>query len=74
MDTKTKRSYAKLINRISKTLNDNVRIFTLGHIKSSNNKYPFQKIILGDHNPRRALISAGIHGDEPAGIETICSF
>ena len=74
MDTQTKRSYSKLINRLSKTLNNNVQTFTLGHIISSNNKYPYQKIILGDHNPRRALISAGIHGDEPAGIETICSF
>ena len=74
MDTQTKRSYTKLINRLSKTLNNNVQTFTLGHILSSNNKYPYQKIILGDHNPRRALISAGIHGDEPAGIETICSF
>ena len=37
-------------------------------------KYPIKKIILGDSKPRRALISAGIHGDEPAGIETICVF
>ena len=74
MSTQKKRSYTELINRLSKTLNNTVQIFTLDHIKYSNNKYPFQKIILGVHNPRRVLISAGIHGDEPAGIETICSF
>ena len=74
MNIRTKRSYTKLINRLSKTLNNTLQTFTLGHIKSTDNKYPFHKIILGNHNPRKALISAGIHGDEPAGIETICSF
>ena len=75
MDTQTKRSYSKLINRLSKTLNNNVQTSTLGHIKYLQIKnIPSIKIILGNHNPRKALISAGIHGDEPAGIETICSF
>ncbi len=74
MSTKKKRSYAQLINRLSKTLNNTVQIFTLDHIKHSTNQYPFQKILLGVNNPRRVLISAGIHGDEPAGIEAICSF
>ena len=32
------------------------------------------KIVLGKENPRRALISAGIHGDEPGGVETIVKF
>jgi predicted deacylase len=74
MSTKKKRSYAELIKRLSKTLNNTVQIFTLDHIKYSTNKYPFQKIVIGSYNPRRVLISAGIHGDEPAGIETICYF
>jgi murein peptide amidase A len=74
MSTKKKRSYVDLVKRLSKTRDNTVQIFTLDYIKYSNNKYPFQKIILGVHNPRRVLISAGIHGDEPAGIETICSF
>jgi len=74
MSTQKKRSYADLVKRLSKALDNTVQIFTLDHIKYSNNKYPFQKIILGVHNPRRVLISAGMHGDEPAGIETICSF
>jgi len=29
---------------------------------------------MGKGNPQRILISGGIHGDEPAGVETICSF
>jgi len=69
----TKRNYLKFVNRLRKALNHNAQISTLGHIKFASNKYPFQKIILGDQNPRRVLISAGIHGDEPAGVESICS-
>ena len=74
MDTQTKRSYINLINRFSNTLDNTIQIFTLDHIKYPNNKYPFHKILLVNHNRKKALISAGIHGDEPAGIETICSF
>lgn len=37
-------------------------------------QYPVYSIILGQGNPKRALISAGIHGDEPAGVETILTF
>jgi len=74
MDTQIKRSYTNVINRLSKKINNTMQIFTLGHIKTPDKKYPFHKIILGNHNPRKVLISAGIHGDEPSGIETICSF
>ena len=74
MGTSTKRNYLKFVNRLRKALTHNTQISTLGHIKFATNKYPFQKIILGDRNPRRVLISAGIHGDEPAGVESICSF
>jgi len=74
MGTSTKRNYLKFVNRLRKALNHNAQISTLGHIKFATNKYPFQKVILGDHNPRRVLISAGIHGDEPAGVESVCAF
>ena len=36
--------------------------------------YPLIKIVTGNGNFRRALISAGMHGDEPAGIEAILKF
>ena len=74
MGTRTKRNYLKFINRLRKALNHDAQISTLGHIKFATNKYPFQKVILGDHNSRRVLISAGIHGDEPAGVESVCAF
>ena len=37
-------------------------------------KYSLVKFILGEGNRRKAMISAGIHGDEPSGVEVICSF
>jgi murein peptide amidase A len=36
--------------------------------------YSLVKFVLGEGNRYKALISAGIHGDEPSGIETICAF
>lgn len=43
-------------------------------LKTPGKNYSLVKIILGEGNRRKALISAGIHGDEPAGVEAICSF
>ncbi len=37
-------------------------------------EYSLVKFILGEGNQHKALISAGIHGDEPGGVETICAF
>ena len=74
MGTSTKRNYLKFVNRLRKALNHDAQISTLGHIKFATNEYPFQKILLGGRNPRRVLISAGIHGDEPAGVESVCAF
>jgi murein peptide amidase A len=36
-------------------------------------EYSLVKFVLGEGNQRKALISAGIHGDEPSGMETICA-
>ena len=69
-----KRNYLKVLNRLNLALNGVTIIKTLGNIKNSKNNYPFIKITLGQNQSKRILISAGIHGDEPAGIETICAF
>ena len=74
MGTSTKRNYLKFVNRLRKALNHNGQISTLGHIKFATNKYPFQKILLGGRNPRRVLISAGIHGDEPVELNQYALF
>jgi protein MpaA len=43
-------------------------------LKTPNKEYTLVKFVLGEGNRRKALISAGIHGDEPSGVETICAF
>ena len=43
-------------------------------LESSKKKYSLIKFILGKGNKYKALISAGIHGDEPSGVETVCKF
>ena len=69
-----KRNFSKILGRLNSALTNITQIATLGYINTSNDVYPFLKITLGHGNSTRALISAGIHGDEPAGVETICSF
>ena len=47
---------------------------TIKTYETSAGFYPLIKIVLGKGNSLRALISAGIHGDEPGGIESILKF
>ena len=47
--------------------------FAINHLMETP-KYSLVKFILGEGNRLKALISAGIHGDEPSGVEAICSF
>ncbi len=74
MNLHTKRNYDKLLGRIKSALNSQVEFKICGEVKSESQTYPLVKIVMGKENRKRALISAGIHGDEPAGVETICSF
>ena len=41
--------------------------------KTPQKTYSLIKIVLGEGNRLKALISAGIHVDEPGGVETLCS-
>ena len=47
--------------------------FAINHLMETP-KYSLVKFVLGGGNRLKALISAGIHGDEPSGVEAICSF
>ncbi len=47
--------------------------FDYSPLKTSKKTYSLIKIVLGQGNRFKALISAGIHGDEPSGVETIYS-
>jgi murein peptide amidase A len=63
-------SFDSIIRSLERTHQDLIEINHTNQIST----YPLIKLVLGKGNPRRALISAGIHGDEPAGIETILFF
>lgn len=47
---------------------------SVGEISGPLSSHDIEKIVLNEGNNKRVLISAGIHGDEPAGVETIYSF
>jgi murein peptide amidase A len=68
--TKKINSFDSIIRCLKRTQPDLIEINHTYQIST----YPLIKLVLGKGNPRRVLISAGIHGDEPAGIDTILSF
>jgi protein MpaA len=74
MRNKNIRKYTDILTKIKSSLNGAGRWVRLGKVSDSITSHVIEKIILGEGNHKRVLISAGIHGDEPAGVETISSF
>ena len=68
------KSFDSILNRLKKIFPQNNCIETVHTLRANYKTYPLLKIVTGNGNFRRALISAGIHGDEPAGIEAILKF
>ena len=46
----------------------------IGNLPALKKEYPVVKIVMGLGNPKRALIAAGIHGNEPAGVHALFAF
>ena len=67
-------SFNSIINRLKNLSIDPGSIETIKTYQTSAGLYPLIKIVLGKGNSLRALISAGIHGDEPGGIESLINF
>ena len=67
-------SFNSVINRLKNISIYPGSIETIKTYQTSAGLYPLIKIVLGKGNSLRALISAGIHGDEPGGIESILNF
>ncbi len=65
---KTGLTYNSLINRLMKI--DDVQMVMIGTLK---NEYPIYMLSYGKGD-RRISLSAGIHGDEPAGVEALLCF
>ncbi len=74
MAPKSIRNYSEIPARLASALDGSMRPVHLGSVYNNLASYPIEKIVVGHGHSKRVLISAGIHGDEPAGVETICSF
>ena len=68
------RNFNDIVDRLRASLNPVGELTEVDTLPGGNREYPLIKIIVGTGTPRRLLISGGIHGNEPAGVETICAF
>ena len=74
MSIESIRSYADILTKIKSSLDGERRWVRLGEVSNSATSHSIEKIVLNEGRSKRVLISAGIHGDEPAGVETIYFF
>ncbi len=69
------REYSQLLQRVASAIESAEQAsIALHEISSDGPSYALLKVILGVGNPRKALLTAGIHGDEPGGVEALCEF
>jgi murein peptide amidase A len=69
-----KNDFEIICSRLRKSSPGSTSLVEYYELPTPEKTYSLIKIITGKGNGRRALISAGIHGDEPSGVEGICSF
>jgi murein peptide amidase A len=71
------RSYPEVVQRLKDAGQaDWVELNLLGSFTAKNREYPMYSVRLGKQTPDRlsVVLSAGIHGDEPAGVEAALRF
>lgn len=69
------RKYATLVERVRSVVNEDRKArLGLHEITQSGRTYALMQIIRGSSAPRQVLLSAGIHGDEFAGVEGLCEW
>lgn len=69
------KSYAALVERVTASLKGEAAAAVTHHdVQLGHPNYPLLKIVLGRDNRHRALLTAGLHGDEPAGVEALCAW
>jgi len=68
-------SYRRVVSRIN-VLKKQYHVLELGDVKTTTNKFPFYVVNIPSPSPQapNILLCAGIHGDEPAGIEALLFF
>ena len=74
MNQPSARYFDDIVARLKTSLSPESELTVVDTLSKGNRDYPLIKIVIGQGNLRRILISGGIHGDEPAGVETICAF
>lgn len=73
----TNRSYEELLNRITKCADlPGVKLVSLGEFESGGRTYCLVSLEMGEPGPGKmdVMIAAGIHADEPAGVEAALRF
>jgi len=69
------REYAPLVKRVRSAVSEVREVsLCLHEITAAGRTYDLMRIILGRGAPRRVLLSAGIHGDELAGVDALCEW
>ena len=69
------RKYAHLVERVRSAVSeDHDTSLCLHEIATAGKTYELMRVVLGSGAGRRVLLSAGIHGDEPAGVEALCEW
>jgi protein MpaA len=69
------REYSTLVKRVRSAVSeDREASLCLHEIMAAGRTYELMRVVLGKGAPRRVLLSAGIHGDELAGVEALCAW
>jgi predicted deacylase len=69
------KSYAALVERVTASLKgETAAAVTYHDVQLDHTSYPLVKVVLGKALRHRAVLTAGLHGDEPAGTEALCEF
>jgi murein peptide amidase A len=69
------RKYAHLVERVRSAMSEDCEArLGLQEFTAAGRIYELMRVVLGSGAPRRVLLSAGIHGDELAGVEALCEW
>jgi protein MpaA len=69
------RDHSHVLQRVTSALTSVEHASLTVHQDSTGSRsYALLTAVLGAGKPRKALITAGLHGDEPAGVEALCAF
>lgn len=69
------RRYSPLVKRVRSAVSgDRDASLYLHEVTAAGGTYELMRVGLGRGSPRRVLLSAGIHGDELAGVEALCAW